>query len=260
MKKKTIVLFSSFALVLCCGISWAASKWKAAATTSLIAEAAARVGGDRVEVITLLPPRACPGHFDMDAKTLSRLASCRLLMMHGWEKWASGDVPPRRALATKGNWMAPAVQFAAVQEIADLFCREDPEGCAVYADNASHRRAELDALEKELMEKSRRFKGVPVLCAWPQEDFLKSLGFDVAATYNGMETLTVQEAARVLKAGRERHARCVVDNLQSGEGAGMAVAEELKVPHVVITNFPLEKGYEASLRDNLRRLEEALHD
>jgi zinc transport system substrate-binding protein len=43
----------------------------------------------------------------------------------------------------------------------------------------------------------------------------------------------------------------VVDNLQSGPDAGKGIAETLRVPHVVLTNFPSEKGYLATLRENV---------
>jgi hypothetical protein len=42
-----------------------------------------------------------------------------------------------------------------------------------------------------------------------------------------------------------------VDNLQSGPEAGKGIAETLGVPHVVLTNFPLEKGYLATLEGNV---------
>jgi zinc transport system substrate-binding protein len=43
----------------------------------------------------------------------------------------------------------------------------------------------------------------------------------------------------------------VVDNLQSGPDAGKGIAETLGAPHVVLTNFPSEKGYLATLGENV---------
>ncbi len=43
----------------------------------------------------------------------------------------------------------------------------------------------------------------------------------------------------------------VVDNLQSGPDVGKGIAETLGVPHIVLTNFPSEKGYLATLIENV---------
>ena len=43
----------------------------------------------------------------------------------------------------------------------------------------------------------------------------------------------------------------VVDNLQSGPDAGRGIAEALGVPHVILSNFPSENGYLATLGDNV---------
>jgi zinc transport system substrate-binding protein len=56
---------------------------------------------------------------------------------------------------------------------------------------------------------------------------------------------------RLAKIGRSRHAILVVDNMQSGPDAGKGVAETLKIPHVILTNFPSEKGYIATLSQNV---------
>ena len=41
-----------------------------------------------------------------------------------------------------------------------------------------------------------------------------------------------------MEAARGKNVVAVVDNLQSGADAGRPLAEELHVPHVVLSNFP----------------------
>jgi hypothetical protein len=42
-----------------------------------------------------------------------------------------------------------------------------------------------------------------------------------------------------------------VDNLQSGPDTGKGIAETLGVPHIVLTNFPSDKGYLTTLEENV---------
>jgi len=59
--------------------------------------------------------------------------------------------------------------------------------------------------------------------------------------------MSPRELARLSETGRSRHVIMVVDNLQSGPDAGKGIAEILGAPHVVLTNFPSEEGYPATL-------------
>jgi zinc transport system substrate-binding protein len=84
-----------------------------------------------------------------------------------------------------------------------------------------------------------------------QKEPLEWMGFRVIAEYGRPEAMSAREVVRLAKTGRDQHAILVVDNMQSGPDAGKGVAETLKVPHVVLTNFPSEKGYLATLRENV---------
>ena len=61
----TILVLSLIATPLLDGCSPATtSKLKVVTSTSMMAQMVERVGGDMVEVVNIVPPAQCPGHFD----------------------------------------------------------------------------------------------------------------------------------------------------------------------------------------------------
>jgi zinc transport system substrate-binding protein len=80
------------------------------------------------------------------------------------------------------------------------------------------------------------------------------MGFQVVAEYGRQEGMSARDVVRLAEVGKGRKAIMVVDNLQSGPDAGKGVSETLKVPHVVLTNFPSERGYLATLEENVDAL------
>jgi zinc transport system substrate-binding protein len=93
--------------------------------------------------------------------------------------------------------------------------------------------------------------GKPIIVSSMQKEVLEWMGFRVVGEYGRPEAMSAKEVVRLSKIGRDQQAIVVVDNLQSGPDAGKGIAETLGVPHVVLTNFPSEKGYLATLRENV---------
>ena len=104
-----------------------------------------------------------------------------------------------------------------------------------------------------LIEKIKRtgLFGKPIIASSMQKEPLEWMGFRVVGEYGRPEAMSTREVVRLSKIGRDQHAIVVVDNLQSGPDAGKGISETLGVPHVVLTNFPSEKGYLATLGENI---------
>ena len=86
MKIKILIVSIAFSLLL--GFSYHDSiqkKIKIVATTSLIASIVEEVGGDRFDVVTIVPFGMCPGHFDIRPGDVKLLEEASLLLEHGWE-------------------------------------------------------------------------------------------------------------------------------------------------------------------------------
>ncbi len=56
---------------------------KVVTSTSLLAQIVERVGGDLVDVVNIIPPAQCPGHFDVKPGDIQKLADADLFLMHG---------------------------------------------------------------------------------------------------------------------------------------------------------------------------------
>ena len=84
------------------------------------------------------------------------------------------------------------------------------------------------------------------------------MGLRVAGVYGRPESLSAKDVVRLLKIGKVQQISAVIDNLQSGPDAGKSIAETLGKPHVVLNNFPSERGYLATLQDNVHMVLAAL--
>lgn len=256
----------------------ASDNLKVVTSTSLIAQIVQRIGGDRVEVSNIIPPAQCPGLFDVKPSDILMLADGDLFLMHGWDGEmftenliASADNP---ALVTvvlhvkvgeNLNWLAPPVQMAAVDRIADALVQADPAGAADYL-------AAAEAYKTVITVKANEFKAalaeidpasVKVFVAQKQAGFVAWAGFSIAGTFGEPETMTPQVVKDLVDRGRAAGVSLVIDNLQSGENAGTAVAAELGSQRVILSNFcgafPDTETWEQTVDHNIKLLREALN-
>ena len=129
------------------------------------------VAGRRAEVVALVPPGVEPHDWEPPARDVSRLQRAAVFVhtgtdLDGWARRLLPDLAGRRAvvvdaaagidlLTVRGVtdphvWLDPTLARAQVQAIAAALERADPEGHAVYAENAAAFVARLDALDREL--------------------------------------------------------------------------------------------------------------
>ena len=245
-------------------------KLKVAAGTSLIAGIVQEVGKDKAEVVNIVPPAACPGHFDLKPGDVQKLADAKLLIRHDWQgKMFTQDLIASVhnkdlqvvEAAVPGNWMAPPVQKEAVQKIAAVLEEKDPANQSFYAQNAGRLLSLIESKGRENRAKLAA-ADVKVICSDMQAGFLKWAGFDVVATYGRPEELNPQKLQGLIEKGKQAGVKLVVDNLQSGPDAGKGLAKELGAVQVTISNFPgglpQTDTWAAALDKNVELLLEAL--
>lgn len=91
-------------------------------------------------------------------------------------------------------------------------------------------------------DKEAALKQIKVQGNWMVPDLQKK----AALAYNkkvGYATAKIKERSsqktiQMIETGRKKQAHLVIDNLQSGPGAGKAIAKELGIKNVTLTNFP----------------------
>jgi len=229
------------------------SKLKVVTSTSLIAQIAERVGGSEVDVVNIIPPSQCPGHFDVKPGDIQRLAEADLFLLHGWQ----GEVFAQDLIASANNpdltvvsldiqttenqnWMVPAVQKEATDIITDALCQVDTENCSVYQESATEYKEAIVAKEAEIKAKLGQVNpsGANVMCADMQAGFVEWAGFNIVATYGRPDSLTPQVVRELVDTGRAENVTLIIDNLQSGQDAGVPIAMDIGCRRIILSNFP----------------------
>lgn len=156
-----------------------ADKVKVLATFSILADLVHNVGGDRIELTTLVGPNDDAHVFSPSPADVKKVAEARVVFANGlgFEGWitrlvkasgtkapvivASKGVKPRRAERDHGHghghgasdphaWQAVANVKVYVANIRDALIAADPAGKAAYEANAASYLGKLNALEAEI--------------------------------------------------------------------------------------------------------------
>lgn len=151
------------------------------ATFSILADFARNVGGDRVEVVSLVPPNGDAHVYAPSPADAKTLASAKVVLTNGlgFEGWidrlvkASGSkasvtvatkgIKPRRMEEEKGHghshgaadphaWQSVANAKVYVTNIRDALVAADPAGKAGYEANAAAYLGKLDELDREVKD------------------------------------------------------------------------------------------------------------
>jgi len=215
---------------------------------------------DRYRVEAILPPGQCPGHYDVKPTDIEKMKKAVLIVSFQgipfMNKAGSGD--PRQLVIDPGtrNWMAPGSYVQGLELLAAKLSERFPEDKTGIARRKEHAirlvKQGADGLRQKVTDAG--FSGKPVIASLMQKEPLEWMGFKVVAEYGRQEAMSARDVVRLAKAGKDRGAVMVVDNLQSGPDAGKGIAEILNTPHVVLTNFPSERGYLATLDQNVDTL------
>ncbi|MFC1967269.1 metal ABC transporter substrate-binding protein [Chloroflexota bacterium] len=229
------------------------AKLKVVASTSIITQIVERVGGERVDVINIIPPAQCPGHFDVSPGDIKKLSDADLFLLHGWQGEmfaedivASANNPEMTVIklnvkvGENMNWMAPPVQAAAVDKITDALCQADAANADFYKNAAS---AYIDIITAKSAEVKNKLAAIHpadinVLAGQQQAGFIAWAGFNIIDVFGEPDSLTPQVVKDLIDKGKSSNVSLVIDNLQSGQDAGKGVAEELGCAKVILSNFP----------------------
>ena len=252
-----IGILAMSALTGCTDEETTSIKLKVVASTSLITQIVERIGGDRVDVVNIIPPGQCPGHFDVKPGDIQQLAEADLFLLHGWqgEKFSeeliataknpdltviSFDIPSN----SESNWMVPSVQQEATDGVAAALSQVDSANSGAYQASADEYKKAIEIKEAELQGRlaGQNLTNVNVICSGMQAAFLDWVGLNVVTFYGRPDTLTPQVVQDIVDLGRSEDVVLVVENMQSGADAGAGIAEDLGCARIILSNFP--GGYE----------------
>ncbi len=253
------------------------AKLKVVTSTSLMAQIVERVGGDLVDVVNIIPPAQCPGHFDVKPGDIQKLADADLFLLHGWqgemfsqELIASANNPDLTVVTLEipsnpqSNWMTPSVQAEATDKVTAALSRVDAANSAAYRDSATEYKDRIEAKAAEIESRlaGENLSDINVICAGAQAAFLSWVGLNVVAFYGESDSLTPAVVKELVDSGREGNVTLIIDNLQSGQDTGAAIAEELGRKRLILSNFPGgfadTDTWEKAIDENVRRILEIL--
>lgn len=281
MKRLAIVVAAILILSLALGAFAGAcanednSKLQVVTSTSLIASIVQRVGGDLVDVVNIIPPAQCPGHFDVSPGDIQKLADTPLFLYHGWQGEtftedliATADNPDLTAvkLDLAGNWMTPEVQIEAAAAITNSLCQVDAANCATYQQRSGQYADAVLAKGAEVQASiaSANLSETNVLCAEMQTGFIVWTGLNLIDTYPRPGVLTAQMSADLVDEGRAESVTLIIDNLQSGADGGAGIAADIGCQRIILSNFPGgfddTETWEKAMDRNIELILEAVSD
>ena len=242
-------------------------------TTSLLETIVKEVGGNKVEVASLVVPSQCPGTGDLKPRGVEMMADADLFLWHGWPGEAfveselfpcadNPDLEPTK-IAVEGNWMTPGCQAEAVDKVTAALSQVNPANKAYYEENASEIKEFITEKGNELEERldTEGVSEVKVICAQHQVGFVQWAGFDVVGSYK--PSPTAAEIQSMIDTGKSSNVSLVIDNLQNGTDVGATIAAEISgAKHVILSHFPggLEgtDTWAEAIEENVNRLLDAL--
>jgi zinc transport system substrate-binding protein len=211
---------------------------------------------NRYMVEAILPSGQCPGHYDVKLSDIEKIKKADLVIVSRGLPFLNKAALNRQkqiSLDADGrNWMAPDSYISGLNRLASalsIYFPKDKNAISQRKATAIHQVAREAG---NLKNQARRagFTGKPVIASALQKEPLEWMGFRVVGEYGRQESMSAKDVLRLLKTGRDQRVVVVVDNLQSGPDTGKNIAETLGRPHVVLTNFPADHGYLATLKEN----------
>lgn len=236
-------------------------------TTTMLQEAAREVLGGlkEPEVVLLLPPGSCPGHFDLSPRSLPALRSARAVIQHDYQGVLEQKMEQIGAkgiavvsIATPASLLVPDNYAALARGVAGILCEKFPGQRDKIQGSLAKIQGRAQALGLKVRERAARWKGVPVIASFNQKEFCEYLGLEVVGIVRRPEEVSPREFEELLG----QKAAAVIANLQEGVQAAESLAKRKGIPLVVFSNFPdaegYGKGYEGLMEANLAKLGEAL--
>lgn len=237
--------------------------------STLLEDIVSDLTAGRAKTRLLISGSACPGHTDVKASDLVFAANAQGIYVHPRQMtlpsltqlFAAKDQLRTRThgIGVSGSWLIPDVQIQASRAVAKTLVQGETSDFsdAVYA-RLQKRIKRIKDFSEGLESVRTRFHGKPVVSALMQKDFVSWCGFSIAATFGGAESMNPKILAEIIALARKRRVIGVVENLQSGKEAGLPIAEELKIPRAILSNFPGSDDnvpdYFSLVRENIRQL------
>ena len=249
---------------LACISSTDSEKLKVVATVFPLADFVKNVGGDKVEVITLLPAGASPHAYDLKVHEVKNIAEAKLFVMNGLglDSWIGDKVRAAASpdlvvadtsifvaiegLLLTGDeqgygdeeshhgvnphiWLDPVLAQKQVEAIALALIMVDPENKDSYMRNAAAYIGELHSLDEEIQASTDNFSQREFIAFHPAWTYF-------ASRYGLIEAAVIEESPgqdspahtrKVIDVARDLNIKAIFAELQFNPDRAKTIAEEI---------------------------------
>jgi manganese/iron transport system substrate-binding protein len=285
---KVVSIAAGALLLAACGTTPTKSngRLRVVTTIGVLADWARQVGGDRIEVTSLLTGNESPHTYEIKPADVKMVADARILFRVGLglEDWldpaiensgnsrlvlvdvaaGANGIIAGDAEDKYGNphiWLDPEYAKAGIENLVRELVKLDPKGESLYRRREAAYFARLDSLSQAIRAqvatlRDRRF--ISFHDAWPY--FCRRFGLEVVATVEpipGQEP-SAKQLARMVDLIRHEHIKVVTTEPQMPSALPDMLAKETGVKVVVLNPLECEGGYVAALGASAEALVDAL--
>jgi ABC-type Zn uptake system ZnuABC Zn-binding protein ZnuA len=247
---KFVFLFLLLATVIFCGCKPATDsdeQPEIAVANSYLHSVVNDLCGYQTEIMSLVPPGMCPGHFDISPSQVNQLGGCSVLLLFDFQE-KIGDALSRlrerglkmQTVKCSGGLCLPETYLTIARRVADVLSQENPTKRAGYYSRLEFIKNRMDDLSSRIQKKIEEHGliDVKVVTSGHQAVFADWLGLDVVATFAGSDIETPGSINQCLQKAKDKHVRFVIANEQEGTVLATALAERLNADMVIFSNFP----------------------
>lgn len=233
--------------------------------TTFISSIVGEIDAGRLDVVSIIPPIENPADFTVKPENITLLAGASFFIIHDWQRAkfsqsvidSAGNAGLKVAtVKLDGEWMIPSVQSQATDKVLEALKSIDPQNSTAYDAGAAAYHQKIVAQEKYIKDTlggiafTRPLSSIDAITAAPAADFVKYIGLNVIATY---DKLTPERQAELVKLGREKGTKIVVDTFQNGANMGANLSVELAAARATLSSYPGGAPYTANWEDSVVR-------
>ncbi len=274
-------------LAVTTGAAGEQQKLSVVAAENFYGDVARQIGGDGVEVASILSnPDQDPHLFETTPTIVRQIAAARIVIFNGadYDAWmdkllkvapraertvlTAAELVDRKAGDNPHVWYDPATMPALARALADALAKTDPAHAADYATRLAAFLASLEPIHGKIAEIRGKYAGVAITATEPVFGYMAcALGLKMRNERFQMAVMNDTEpSARDIAAFehdlRERKVRVLLYNKQTGTKLTqrmLDIARRSKVPVVGVTETePIGMAYQDWILAQLAELQKAL--
>jgi len=216
-------------------------------TNSILADFTKNILKDNAKIDYIMPPGACPTHFDTTPADISKISYADILISLGWEPWLNDLIENsgnKNYTLIKcldlGEWNIPTGAIKYIETLEKELSLILPNLNTTIHDNSRKYIDVINSTSNNLKNQiiNNNYLDKKIICMQWYEDFLEWFGFNVVYSYGPPEGLSTQDIINISIAASNSEVTAIVDNLQSGTDFGARISSESGSIHVIFTNFP----------------------